>query len=93
MLKALDQHMPDEATWSEPSGGMFLWLKLPERIDTKEIFKTAVEHQIAYVIGHPFHCDESGKNTMRLNFSYPMLEQIEVGIKRLAGMIREVLSK
>jgi 2-aminoadipate transaminase len=48
---------------------------------------------LAYVIGHPFHCDESGKNTMRLNFSFPSLEQIEVGIKRLAGMIREVLKK
>lgn len=93
MLKALDQHMPDEVAWSEPSGGMFLWLRLPERIDTKDIFKTAVEHQIAYVIGHPFHCNDSGKNTLRLNYSFPTLEQIEVGIKRLAGMIKEVLQK
>lgn len=93
MLKALNQNMPKEATWSEPSGGMFLWLKLPERIDTRDIFKTAVEHQIAYVIGHPFHCDDSGKNTLRLNFSFPTLEQIESGIKRLSGMIREVLQK
>ncbi len=93
MLKALDQHMPEEATWSEPSGGMFLWLKLPEGIDTKDIFQMAVEHQIAYVIGHPFHCDESGSNTMRLNFSFPSVEQIGVGIKRLADLIREVLPK
>jgi len=93
MLKSLDQHMPKDVEWSKPGGGMFLWLKLPDGIDTKEIFKTALEHNITYVIGHPFHCDESGGNTMRLNFSFPTLEQIEEGVKRLAGMIREVLHK
>lgn len=93
MLKSLDRHMPKEVKWSKPSGGMFLWLKLPEGIDTKDIFQTALEHNVAYVIGHPFHCDNSGGNTLRLNFSFPTLEQIEAGVERLGNMIREVLHK
>lgn len=93
MLNSLDRHMPEEVKWSKPSGGMFLWLKLPEGIDTKDIFQTALEHNVAYVIGHPFHCDNSGGNTLRLNFSFPTLEQIEAGVERMGTMIREVLQK
>lgn len=91
LLVALDKYMPDGVTWSRPTGGMFIWLMLPERIDTREIFMTAVRHNVAYVIGRPFHCDRSGGNTMRLNYSFPSEEQIEKGIKRLADAIREVL--
>jgi 2-aminoadipate transaminase len=91
MLTSLDRFMPEEVKWSKPTGGMFIWLTLPEQIDTKEIFMTAIEHNVAYVIGQPFHCDRSGKNTMRLNYSFPSLEQIETGIERLATAIKAVL--
>jgi 2-aminoadipate transaminase len=91
MLAALETHMPDEVAWSRPTGGMFIWLTLPERIDTKDIFMTAIEHNVAYVIGRPFHCDHSGGNTLRLNYSFPSIDQIETGIKRLAEAIREIL--
>lgn len=91
MLGALDRFMPAEVKWSKPAGGMFIWLTLPERIDTKEIFMTAIEHNVAYVIGQPFHCDHSGKNTMRLNYSFPALDMIETGIERLAATIKAVL--
>jgi 2-aminoadipate transaminase len=91
MLKALEDYMPNGVSWSKPSGGMFLWGKLPETIDTKEIFMTAIEHNVAYVIGHPFHCDNSGQNTMRLNYSFPSVEQIQTGIKQLAEVIKKNL--
>lgn len=91
MLNALEKNMPDGVSWSKPSGGMFLWLVLPERIDTKEIFMTAVEHDVTYVIGRPFHCDNSGNHTMRLNYSFPTISQIETGIKRLSEAIKKVL--
>jgi len=91
MLRALDEYMPDEVQWSKPTGGMFIWLVLPERIDTKEIFMTAIEHNVAYVIGRPFHCDHSGGNTLRLNYSFPSEDQIETGIKHLADAIKQVL--
>lgn len=91
MLRALEKYMPDQVSWSKPSGGMFLWVILPEAIDTKEIFMTAIEHNVAYVIGRPFHCDSSGNNTLRLNYSFPSVEQIDAGIKQLAETIRKVL--
>jgi 2-aminoadipate transaminase len=91
MLNALTKYMPEQVSWSKPHGGMFLWITLPERIDTKEIFMTAIEHNVAYVIGRPFHCDNSGGNTMRLNYSFPSVEQIEQGIQQLAKAIKKVL--
>lgn len=91
MLGALERYMPEGVTWSRPSGGMFLWLTLPGHIDTKEIFMTAIEHNVAYVIGRPFHCDNSGGNTMRLNYSFPSVDQIGEGIEQLAAAIKEVL--
>jgi len=70
---------------------MFLWVVLPSHIDTKEIFLTAIEHNVAYVIGRPFHCDNSGSNTMRLNYSFPSIEQIDKGIKQLGDAIKQVI--
>ena len=91
MLNTLEKYMPKEVKWSKPSGGMFLWLVLPPHLDTKEIFMKAIEHNVAYVTGRPFHCDNSGGNTLRLNYSFPSIEQIEIGIKQLADAIKEVL--
>jgi len=92
MLKVLADNMPKEAWWSKPHGGMFLWVRLPEGIDTKEIFMKAIENNVAYVIGRPFHCDNSGGNTLRLNYSFPSIEQIEKGIAQLAQVIKQALS-
>ena len=91
MLAAMEKHMPKEVSWSKPTGGMFFWVVLPKHIDTKEIFLTAIEHNVAYVIGRPFHCDNSGGNTMRLNYSFPSIEQIKKGVPQLADAIKEVL--
>jgi len=93
MLKALEEYMPPDAgvDWTHPEGGLFLWVTLPENLDAEELFPKAVEKKVAYVVGSAFHFDRSGKNTMRLNFSYPTEEQIEEGIKRLAGLVKEEL--
>lgn len=91
MLNALDKYMPKEVKWSKPTGGMFLWLTLPEKLDSEKIFKTAVEHNVAYVIGRPFHCNNAGSNTMRLNYSFPNHQQIDIGIKSLAETIKALL--
>ena len=89
MLHSLENNMPDEVSWSKPRGGMFLWLNLPPGMDSKELLLKAVEKNVAYVIGQPFHCDGSGKNTLRLNYSFPSTEQIEKGIKLLAQVIKQ----
>jgi len=90
MLDALEVHMPkvDGLNWSEPDGGMFLWVNLPEYMDAVEMFPAAVEHKVAYVIGSAFTHDGSCRNTLRLNYSYPTIDQIEEGIKRLAALIK-----
>jgi 2-aminoadipate transaminase len=91
MLKAMEKYMPQGISWSKPTGGMFFWVKLPENIDAKDIFMEAIEHNVAYVIGRPFHCDNSGGNTMRLNYSFPSIPQIDQGVQQLAQVIKKAL--
>jgi len=89
MLAALKKYMPKGVKWTEPEGGLFLWVKLPKRMSATGLFPKAIENKVAYVIGSAFHCDGKGHNTMRLNFSYPSEQQIDEGIKRLAKVIKE----
>lgn len=91
MLEAMEKYMPENVSWSKPTGGMFFWVKFPETIDAKALFMEAIERNVAYVIGRPFHCDNSGSNTMRLNYSFPSIEQIEQGVKLLAEAIKKFL--
>lgn len=91
MLNCFREYMPQGITWTEPEGGLFLFLNLPEGIDAEDLFKIAIKNNVAFVIGKVFHCDGSGINTMRLNFSFPTHEQIETGVKRLADAIKEML--
>ena len=90
MLETLEREMPPGVTWTRPEGGLFLWVRLPEHVDTTALLRRAVEEEgVAYVPGSQFHCDGSGRNTMRLNFSYPSVDEIRDGITRLARMVRE----
>lgn len=91
MLSALKKYMPKEATWTEVEGGLFLLLIAPEHVDFDANFNKAVEKNVAYVIGNAFTHNNSMKNTMRLNFSFASLEQIEEGIKRLGDMVKSLL--
>jgi 2-aminoadipate transaminase len=95
MLSALEEHMPivEGLRWTKPEGGLFLWVILPENIDADEMFLEAIEEKVAYVVGSAFHCNGEGKNTMRLNFSYPTEEEIHEGIKRLAAAIKKRLAR
>jgi len=78
---------------TKPGGGMFLWVTLPKKIDTKKMFKEAIKHKVAYVHGAAFCVDGSGHNEMRLNFSNQDEDRIEEGIKRLATLIKKELKK
>ncbi|MCX5786733.1 MAG: PLP-dependent aminotransferase family protein [Elusimicrobia bacterium] len=91
MVGALEKYMPDGVTWTKPEGGLFLWVRLPEAMSADDMFKEAIKENVAYVIGSAFHCDGSGKNTMRLNFSYPTVNEIEEGIKRLANTVKKCM--
>lgn len=87
MLKALREYMPKGVRWTRPEGGLFLWVKLPARMDATQLFPKAIEENVAYVIGEAFHCNGKGKNTMRLNFSFPSEEEIVEGIRRLGRVV------
>lgn len=95
MLNALETHMPEVEglSWTKPQGGLFLWVQLPDYMDADAMFYEAIERKVAYVIGSAFHCDGSGKNTFRLNFSFPSEEEIVEGIKRLSEVIKSKLRK
>jgi 2-aminoadipate transaminase len=91
MVGALEKYMPEGVTWTNPEGGLFLWVRLPESMSADDMFQDALKENVAYVIGSAFHSDGSGKNTMRLNFSFASPEQIDEGIKRLATTVKKRL--
>ncbi len=91
MVSALEKYMPEGVTWTNPEGGLFLWVRLPETMSADDMFQDALKENVAYVIGSAFHSDGSGKNTMRLNFSFATPEKIDEGIKRLAATVKKRL--
>jgi DNA-binding transcriptional MocR family regulator len=88
MLDAIYEHFPRETTVRPPEGGLFLWATLPEPIDTKAMQTRSLDAGVAYVSGTAFYPRKSdGKSSMRLNFSYPSVAEIEEGIRRLGSVI------
>lgn len=93
MLNSLEKYMPANVTWTRPEGGLFLFVKLPEGYDTKELFQIAIKKSVAFVIGEAFFCDGCGQNTLRINFSFMDDAGIVEGVKRLAASIEELFKK
>ncbi len=89
MIKTLEDHFPPGASWSKPEGGFFVWLKLPEFLDTKEILADAIRNKVAYVPGSGFYADNRGRNEARLAFCSENTESIEKGIKILSKIIKD----
>jgi len=93
MVEALERYMPknEGISWTNPDGGLFLWVRLPESLDTEAMFPQALEHQVAYVVGSAFYVDGRGQNAMRLSYSLVSTEDIDEGIRRLSDLVREEL--
>jgi 2-aminoadipate transaminase len=89
MLEVLENELSKVAIWTKPIGGLFVFLWLKRKIDTKDLLPKAIEKGVAYVPGKAFFVKEDGSNTMRLNFSYPTIPQIKEGIKRLKSVIKD----
>ena len=88
LLSLLEEHMPEGVHWTHPEGGLFLFLTMPEGFDAVKFYDKALDAGVAYVAGEFFHPDRSGKNTMRLNFSFMSPQRITEGIKLLAQLLR-----
>jgi 2-aminoadipate transaminase len=94
MLEALEQHFPREAVWTRPSGGMFIWVELPEvingtEVDTTTLLARAIERRIAFVPGEPFFAGEPKRNCLRLSFVTVPPARIRSGIAVLGEILRE----
>ena len=90
MLGALQRYAPEGVHWTQPEGGMFVWVTLPGHIDAGELLKQALRADIAFVPGSAFFPDGSGTNTMRLSFSLCDEAQIEGGIYKLCQLVGQV---
>ena len=89
MLKTLKENFTGIASWSKPKGGFFIWLRLPDYLNTKEILADAVRNSVAYVPGSGFYPDDKGLNEARLAFCTENTERIEKGIKLLSKIVKE----
>ena len=92
MLDALAELWPAGCRWTRPQGGLFLWARVPESINTTEFLKDALAEKVAYVPGVDFYPNrDGGYNAMRLNFSYCPPETIVEGIRRLGVALKKRL--
>ena len=89
LLSLLEEHMPQGVTWTRPEGGLFLFLTMPEGFDAVRFYDKALDAGVAYVAGEFFHPDRSGKNTMRMNFSFMNHDKITEGVKLLARLLKD----
>jgi 2-aminoadipate transaminase len=89
MLDALAEHLPREAEWTRPEGGLFLWATLPDYIDTTDLLARALQEQVAFVPGRAAYVDGRGGASLRLNFSGVDEGQIREGVRRIGEVVRE----
>lgn len=93
MLRAIEEHFPEEATYTRPQGGLFVWAELPRQVNTRELLLAAVKEQVAFVPGQGFHPDGSGEHTLRLNFSNVPPDALREGVRRLGRAIQDHLAR
>jgi 2-aminoadipate transaminase len=91
MLAALEVHLPHGAAWHKPQAGLFIWVELPDGVDTRDLLRAAIDHEkVAFIPGHAFNASRRNlaTNCMRLNFSNSSVEGINDGIARLARVLQ-----
>ncbi|QEO09037.1 PLP-dependent aminotransferase family protein [Protaetiibacter larvae] len=91
MLGALSDYLPS-MTWTRPAGGFYVWLTMPEHLDSKAMLPRAVKELVAYTPGTAFYADGDGRRNMRLSFCYPQPDFIREGIRRLSTVINGELA-
>jgi 2-aminoadipate transaminase len=91
MVSAIREFFPKETQYTQPEGGMFLWITLPQRVSAMAVFNEAVKRKVAFVPGDPFYINKKEVNTLRLNFSSVEEDTIRKGIKRLGEVLKDTL--
>jgi len=93
MIQMMKKHFPEEVTYTNPQGGMFIWVTLPDYLSSSELLEMALEKKVAFVPGKEFYTDGSGQNKFRLNYTNSNKEQIENGIQAIGCLINQMLEK
>ena len=88
MLEALVEHLDGVATWSQPRGGLFIWVRLPEGADTTKLLDAAHAAGVTYLPGTNFSPEGKGANYLRLSFAYLSPEKIREGVAVLAAVLK-----
>lgn len=91
MLESLTDVMPSGTSWTKPAGGFFVWVKLPDGLDSQEMLARAITARVAYTPGTAFFSDGRGSANLRLSFCYPSAERIREGVRRLGEVVCEDL--
>ncbi|MFD6055680.1 PLP-dependent aminotransferase family protein [Agromyces sp. NPDC060279] len=86
MIEALGEYLP-QLRWTNPNGGFYVWVTMPDVLDSKQMLPRAVRELVAYTPGTAFFADGRGRHAMRLSYCYPTPEAIRLGIRRLATVI------
>ena len=92
ILDALADHLPPAASWTHPHGGLFIWVTLPEYIDTTDLLARALAENVAFVPGEAAFVDGRGGHSMRLNFSSSTDDDIREGVRRIGKIVAEQVS-
>ena len=93
MVNSIEKYFPKEVQTTKPEGGMFIWVTLPEKYSSMDLFNIAIKKKVAFVPGDPFYTGKEGVNAFRLNYTNSTEDKIEEGIKILAEGIKELLSE
>jgi 2-aminoadipate transaminase len=89
ILDALAEHLPAAASWTRPQGGLFIWVTLPDYIDTTDLLARALAENVAFVPGEAAFADGRGEHSMRLNFSSSTDDDIREGVRRIGKIVAE----
>lgn len=93
MLESLEKHFPDEAKWNRPEGGMSVWVRLPESLNSNQLLLQAAENGVTFISGDHFYASSPQQNMMRLSFTMAGPQSIEDAVKRLGSLVKSRLVK
>ncbi|HXW42837.1 MAG TPA: PLP-dependent aminotransferase family protein [Xanthobacteraceae bacterium] len=89
LMDALNEQFGTAAEFDDPKGGIFLWVKLPDEVDTLKLFQPALAAGVAINPGAEWSTDKAyGKSRTRLCFAHPSHEAIRAGVAALAEVCR-----
>lgn len=88
MLSCIEEFFPKNLCYSKPEGGLFIWVEIPDSVDSRELFSECLKNNVAFVPGSPFFPNGTKRNTFRLNYSNMSKDKIIEGMKRIGEVLR-----